>query len=188
MPTHFASYVANGKISTLREFAELCIKPFLNGIEFSKPLPEKIEIDLYYINHLNKCRNDLEKYENINDKEKEKMYKKYVKDRNKVIKQQEDDMKIKKERYDNMLKLIKDWNCPSKLKFVKKIMINNLKNSIRMDIYKINREILNCNDWYDDLIDITKSRIDSYSDLVAHEQKHVDSTNEYIKLLNEIQL
>lgn len=139
--TGLTSLVAENDNVTLEQFAMRCARHFgalivMRDEPMDAPIPERFEVDEYY-------RTDYERekaeYENFianppTDEELEKKYNEYVAEETENAKQENEERRIIRERYESMLAKVRKWQPPTEEHFgLKELMEQQLTESMEWD-------------------------------------------------------
>lgn len=118
--TGLTSLVAENDNVTLEQFAMRCARHFGALIDMrvepmDAPIPERFEVDGYYRTNYEMAKAE---YENFianppTDEELEKKYNDYVAERKENAKQENEERRIIRERYEDMLAKVRKWQPPT---------------------------------------------------------------------------
>lgn len=136
MPTGYTANVANGKITSLKDYIESCIPAFMiyfrdkNNINAREPL----KFDFYYANALAKAEKKYADFMNSSEEEKILLYKEYLDERIDYANKRLIENKETISRYKNMLSKLANFKSPSAAhdNFVK-FLTSQLHQSIEYD-------------------------------------------------------
>lgn len=136
MPTGYTANVANGKITSLKDYIESCIPAFMiyfrdmQNINVREPL----KFDFYCTNALAEAEKKYADFMNSSEEEKSILYKEYIDDRFEYIHRRIEENKEVISRYKNMLSKLANFKSPSEAhdKFVE-FLSSQLHQSIEYD-------------------------------------------------------
>lgn len=136
MPTGYTANVANGKITSLKDYIESCIPAFMiyfrdkNNINAREPL----KFDFYYANALAEAEKKYADFMNSSEEEKILLYKEYLDERIDYANKRLIENKETISRYKNMLSKLANFKSPSAAhdNFVK-FLTSQLQDSIEFD-------------------------------------------------------
>lgn len=192
MPTGYTHKVADGEITTLNEFAMLCSRAMgfcysLREEPLTSSLPEKFEERPYYKNQLEETEKEYNKYINMNPEEIKTEFESYIKEETKDYEDRVLKMNDTKNNYNNMLKLVNNWNCPDDIKGLKEFMLEQLNSSIKFDVHDVynNHQNKSMNKWYHNKLDNLKENLEYYKEQWDKEVKRTKENNRLLNLLRE---
>lgn len=137
MPTGYTSDLANGKITTLREFALQCARGMgacimMRDEPFDAPIPERFEPDTkYQDNVLAKLRAELETLTSLSSAECEARITANVAAAEKYRDEYLADKKIQAGRYEAMIAEVEAWTTDAE--GLREFMLSQLRESLRFD-------------------------------------------------------
>lgn len=117
MPSGYTESVASGKITEFKEYALLCARAF--GACFSlrdEPLSSEIsefKVDDYYLNKVKETEEKIASLLSMTQQDKEAEFNKYVSDGLKLAEESISEKRKIKQRYENMLEQVKNFDPPS---------------------------------------------------------------------------
>lgn len=193
--TGLTSLVAENDNVTLEQFAMRCARHFgalidMHDEPMETPIPEEFEVDEHYRKGYEKAKAE---YENFiadlpTDEELEEMYNDYVAEQMENAKQENEERRIIRERYEAMLAKVRKWLPPTKEHFgLKELMEQQLTESIEWD----------CKEYEPLLIakerfmsrskeaELLKEYMEISKERLEEEIARVDSKNKWLKNLRE---
>lgn len=136
MPTGYTANVANGKITSLKDYIESCIPAFMiyfrdkNIINAREPL----KFDFYYANALAEAEKKYADFMNSSEEEKILLYKEYLDERIDYANKRLIENKETISRYKNMLSKLANFKSPSAAHDeLIKFLTSQLQDSIEFD-------------------------------------------------------
>lgn len=138
MPSGYTAGIQNGTINNLNDFIWTCARGFGAFItqkdDFDEPPILKEKPYPYYKNQVKKSLNEKQKYNEYTEDDWQNEYSKYVKTQLENINDNIKEKEELKEKYENILKQVKDWIPPNEDFYeLKSFMIKQLEESINFD-------------------------------------------------------
>lgn len=138
MPSSYTAGIQNGTINNLNDFIWTCARGFGAFItqkdDFDEPLVLKEKPYPYYKNQVKKSLNEKQKYNEYTEDDWQNEYSKYVKTQLENINDNIKEKEELKEKYENILKQVKEWIPPNEnFHKLKSFMINQIEESIDLD-------------------------------------------------------
>ena len=193
MPTGYTSDIYDGKDVSGKDFILQCSRMFLSCMRdttLNSPLPKQIEVDNYYVEHLEKAKDKLRRVKNMTIEEIEKeVEEKYQHDIENYKKVHEAKNQLK-HRYLKVLSEIILWQPPTtEHESLKKFAIDQLMGSIEQDCSTRYRDSIPVKqtpiDYYNDKIEDYTDSVQYAEDLLKSEQEHVEQQNCWLKQLRD---
>lgn len=137
------------------------------------------------------CKLDDEELLGIYDKYKKAKnelndeHNKYVKSQEEAIKKNTKDKNETREKYENMLKIIKEWQCPEENKNLKEFMIKQINESIEHDCVHYEMSILSYNEWVLGRKESLLREMNLYGEDLIKLEKNLLETKKWIELLKK---
>lgn len=118
MPTGYTSFIEDGQIDNGKDFLLLCARAFgacvtMRDEPLSKPIPNEMKVDDYYITSLEKALQRQAKYENMTIEEAVAQCTQEFERRNQDYIQRQQKRQTMKERYQQVLEEVKTWEPPT---------------------------------------------------------------------------
>lgn len=196
MPTGYTYKIQEG--ITFREFVLTCAKAFgacaeMRDEPIDKPIPEKFEVDSYHKKELKTAKEKLKYYSNMSLEKAENLafeeYNKRISDCKASLKKNREIVN----KYENMLKQVKEWIPPTAEHVgMKEFMIEQIESSIKFDgmIDYYEREIktikkLSGFEWRGVRVDSALSDIAYHAEHYEEDKKRAESRTEWIKALRK---
>jgi hypothetical protein len=138
MPTGYTSDIVEGKVTTFKEFARVCMRAFgatihMRDERLSEPYrPRKVES--YYTDSVKEAEEKLEKIKKADDNFFIDKIRKDLKKDYAYYKEQAEKKKRTKERLEKILSEAKEWNPPTSDHMeAKKFMLSQLEETLKYD-------------------------------------------------------
>lgn len=194
MPTGYTADVADGKITSFKEYALQCARAFgacitLRDEPLSSEIPE-FEADDYYLKSLQEEKQRLAEFMAMNQEQRQELYQKQC-DNNKKIAEEEIERIAKvRERYEAMLAKAKAFKPPSaKHHSFAIFLVEQLEESIRhdcnSDYYSKLQEYPKYEEWEKEYISDLEWSINYYEEAYKKNLKNVEDRNKWVKQLKE---
>lgn len=197
MPTGLTSEIYEGKDMSLRGFALKCVKQIGYGYYASDYGEKNLPLDKapiikpknYHKIELNRAKKDYEKFKEI-QKDQEALKAKYEEEMAYHTNDSENSKKKKTElngRYTSVLEKVENWNIPEELSSLKKLMKEQLNNSIKYDchVYEEVEKKPTIEEWVNSENKHFEWEINYHETEYKKDVEYANECNEYIKKLYE---
>ena len=193
MPTGYTANVANGKITSLKDYIESCIPAFMiyfrdkNNINAREPL----KFDFYYANALAEAEKKYADFMNSSEEEKILLYKEYLDERIDYANKRLIENKETISRYKNMLSKLANFKSPSAAhdNFVK-FLTSQLQDSIEFDdvieMYQSDLDICHKMSFEKYAKDKEQDLLDDIAYYKKESIREQESANQNVQWLNKI--
>lgn len=198
MPTGYTAGVADGTITTLKDFAFVCARALgvcisMRDDDSGTPIPEKFEPSDYHKKALEDAQRDLRQLVLLSDKDLEfEARKEFFNCENRKF-DSINRKQLQRDNYEYMLAAVNNWKGAPE--GIREFMLSQLKDSIKFDCrpeedyfnYKT-KEIclpLAGSEWYKKEEKSLLNRITHHSKEYAQEIKRVEERNQWLKQLRE---
>ena len=190
MPTGYTAQVADGTITTLKDYALKCARAFgalasLRDTPLSEPLVERLEPDPYYKEDMVESMADLKNFKSLNDKELQVLHKQeYSNDidsyEKRLKKTQEE-----QDRYKRMLREVNEYVALSSDHIaLKEFMKSQLEDSIKYDSYKPSKpKLQGFEEWKQDRMRALEQKVDYSSKAYNKELERTSKNNLWLQQL-----
>lgn len=192
MSTGYTSLIENG--ITFKDFTLKCARAFgacvtMRDEPFNRPIPDKFEPSEYHREELEKYKLNLENIKDISIEDaKIKAEKEYNDAKTNYITSLKEKFSLK-EKYELMLKQVKNWQPPTKdHKELKNFMIQQIESSINFDCnvsYTIQPKLKSPEEWLNGEINKCLKSIDYHLEQYNKEVNNCKERTEWIQALKK---
>jgi hypothetical protein len=197
MPTGYTAGVENGTVTDVKDYIIQCARAFgatimMRDEPLSTPIPEKFEPSSYYVESLQRAEIRLAELKQMSDAEiEEEIESEYIKtvEQNK---QSRERIQQENNRYQSMMKKVKEWAIPTnEHQILKDFCINQLEISrtwYDSDLekhYPTTPTKKSKGDWLSERIERCQRDIEYQKTEMQKEEERVNSRNVWIKQLRE---
>jgi len=194
MPTGYTAGVADGQITTLRDFAMLCARGMgalitMRDEPLDAPIPEKLEANPgYYGAELAKWQALASELPSLDDEECEQRaqedYRRNMAWRTEAIERRN----AERQRYETMLAEVEAWECGAE--GLKQFMLDQLRESIRFDcssdyMRDAPERALTGPEWREKMTAEAARMVARYAEEVAKEHERTAGRNAWLKALRD---
>lgn len=193
MPTGYTAAVADGKITTFKEFALQCARNFgatitMREDPFDTPIPEEFKPSSYYADRLAEAQAELARLRSLSVDQQQKEWRQEHEDTCSRYKRYNEDIAVRQLRYQSMLFEVFQWEPPTPDHVnMKEFMIHQLEESIRFDCsytYQM-PSLLPRSEWYEEKLAKAKSDVAYAEEEFRKELERVKGQNDWIAALRK---
>lgn len=191
MPTGYTADVANGKITSFKEFALLCARNFgalinMRDEPLDAPIPEQFEPWPYYFEQLEATKQQLAHIEQATDEECEVAANNAYQDRVEANERCDASFDAENDRYEAMRLQVESWEPPTDdHRNLKKFMLEQLATSRNSKSNYPPPAKKSGADYRREKIEQLKARIVTYEKEWADEVERTKKRNEWVRQLRE---
>jgi hypothetical protein len=192
MPTGYTAGIADGKITTLEQYAMACARAFgalvkMRDDPFDAPIPEEMKVDNYYVTSAKEKNEAYEAFIALDQLGLESLHQKEIADAWEYFNKSKAEKKVQADRYAVMLVLAKNWKPPSDdFRTFKEFMVSQIEQSLHFDIYDSKPpENISFKDWLAAKREKMAYEVSYAFKALEEETGRVNKANKWIRALRE---
>ena len=193
MPTSYTANVANGKITSVKEYIESCIPAFMIYFRDKQNINvrEPLKFEFFYNDKLTQAKKEYANFVNSSEEQKSFFYKRYRDQHFEYVHKRIQENKEAISRYENMLFKLSNFKSPSQdhdafVKFLNSKLNDSIEIDDILEVYTEELDRLNQLSFEQYVANKEKDLLDDVNHYQEKAIKEKESANQNIQWLNQI--